>query len=147
MNIVRSLLFGITLFCSVINFAQTNANIVGKWEMKDKNEHTKFFIFEDDKKLYAITYYVKEDDKVLSYEKELNKTSSENITEKDFKELESLVVLYDFNKEGSIWKGKLIYDEDGSETNAYLKYIDKNTLEIGVKNMLYSEKFNWKRID
>ena len=129
--------------------AQTNRDVIGQWESKDSNEHLKYLIFEDNAKLYAIVYYINDGEKIYSYEKELNKFSNyekQEISQTDLEQLENLIVLYDFTKNGSKWNGKLVYDDNGSTTDAYLKLLDSNKIEIGVNTTYYSNRVIWKRI-
>lgn len=140
----------VTLVFSVLVQAQNNQELVGKWESKNEKEHTKYFIFEAEGKLHAILYYYADDKEKESYEKQVNEILSKadrEVTEEDLKKLEELVVLYDFVKKGEKWEGKLIYDEEGSETEAYFKRLNSKTLEVGVESMFYSDKSIWKRIE
>lgn len=135
------------LLFSISASAQNQKELLGKWESKDKGTHYKYLIFEHHKKLYAVAYYIKEKGKkVQSFEEELNYVNTSSMSTDEFKAIQPLLILDSFVKKGKVWKGKLIYDEKGNSTNAYLKYINKKSIEVGVKSTFYSDSFVWKRI-
>ncbi len=137
--------------------AQDPQDLLGEWESIDSNGHGKYSVFEHDGKIYAYMYYWKDDKEEFYLEKELEK-EMEKYTEEELKamadfsntdilkEMKELIILKDFVKKGKVWKGKMIYDEEGGTVNGTLKLLKEDELEVAYSYWGYSDKSVWKRI-
>ncbi|MEM7298363.1 MAG: hypothetical protein AAF391_08875 [Bacteroidota bacterium] len=133
--------------------AQSTSSIIGEWESTESDGHGKYSIFEHNGKLYALMYYWKDDKEEFSLEKELgdytnaDADSWDELSSSDiFDNLQELIILKDFSKNGNSWKGDLIYDDDGSTIDGSLSLLNNGQLELSYSYWGMTEKTSWTRI-
>ena len=143
----------LTLLGALNLSAQDTQGLLGEWESNDSDGHGKYSVFEHDGKIHAYMYYWKDDKEEFSLERQMEKYTVEELkamadfsNEDILKEMKELIVLKDFVRKGKVWKGKMIYDQEGSTVNGTLKLLKQDELEVAYSYWGHSDKSVWNRI-
>ena len=142
--------FIITLSTSGFLFSQETTKLVGDWSSSTAEGEGVYTLFEYDGKLHSILYLWKDDQVQYSLDDHLSHLTPsdyEQMSEYDlFREMEDYVLFYDFEKKEDNWQGNFILDDEGNTIQAYLSYINENTIEVGSMDPTVDYKMIWNRI-